>query len=79
MNLYSLTLQQPTAITCAVCGHFTSDTAVELLLVREHVLEIIQVDSNGNPKTVAFTNVFGIVRDVQAFHLVGLQCNVLHT
>ena len=72
MNLYNLTLQHPTAITCAAAGRFTSPNANEILLVREHLLEIIQIDSKGIPKTVAFTNVFGIIRDIGLFHLVGL-------
>ena len=72
MNLYSLTLQHPTAITTAVAGRFTNDKAVEILLARDRYLEIIQVNSNGVAKTVAFTNVFGVIRDVKLFHMACL-------
>lgn len=72
MNLYNLTLQHPTAITCAAVGSFTQDRAQEVALVREHILEIIQINSNGVAKTVAFTDVFGIIRDIKAFRIPGL-------
>ena len=79
MNLYNLTLQQPTAITCAVTGRFTSDTETEILLVRERILEILRVDKNGLLKTVALTNVFGIIRDVHLFRMIGLSIFIVIT
>lgn len=44
LNLYSLTLQKPTAITCAIFGSFSSPKALELIVAKGKILELIKPD-----------------------------------
>jgi len=52
MYLYSLTLQQPGAIHCAVAGSFSQPKAQEYVATRGDVLELLRPDESGRVETV---------------------------
>lgn len=72
MHLYSLTLQKASAIYCAVHGQFSGTKTQEIVVSRGKVLEILRPDPNtGKIHPLYSTEVFGVVRDLMAFHLTG--------
>ena len=72
MHLYNLTLQKASAIYCAVHGQFSGTKSQEIVVSRGKVLEILRPDPNtGKIHPLYSTEVFGIVRDLMAFHLTG--------
>ncbi|EAR85077.1 splicing factor 3B subunit 3 (macronuclear) [Tetrahymena thermophila SB210] len=73
MNLYSLTLLQPTAILKAVYGNFSGPKAQEIAVAKGKVLEILTPDENnsGKLRVVHSEEVFGIIRTINIFRLHG--------
>eukprot|EP00795_Rhopilema_esculentum_P001912 gene1912-16412_t len=72
MYLYNLTLQKASAIYCAVHGQFSGTKSQEIVVSRGKVLEILRPDPNtGKIHPLYSTEVFGVVRDLMAFHLTG--------
>jgi splicing factor 3B subunit 3 len=72
MNLYHLTLQPPTTINCIVTGSFTAPDVSEIVVSHERYLDLVRVDESGIPKTILSSNVFGIVRCMKPFRVIGL-------
>ncbi|KAJ1566745.1 Splicing factor 3B subunit 3, partial [Cladochytrium tenue] len=72
MFLYNLTLQQPTAIHQVAIGNFSGARHQELAVARHSLLELLRVEpSTGKCQTLLSTDVFGVVRALQAFRLTG--------
>eukprot|EP01012_Entosiphon_sulcatum_P002881 TRINITY_DN10726_c1_g3_i1.p2 TRINITY_DN10726_c1_g3~~TRINITY_DN10726_c1_g3_i1.p2 ORF type:complete len:1220 (-),score=308.30 TRINITY_DN10726_c1_g3_i1:801-4439(-) len=71
MHLYNLTLQKPSAITCAIYGSFTAPKMQEIVVARGAVLELLRPDENGHMVTICTTDVFGIIRSLAPFRLTG--------
>ena len=72
MHLYNLTLQKASAIYCAVHGQFSGTKSQEIVVSRGKVLEILRPDPNtGKIHPLYSTEVFGVIRDLMAFHLTG--------
>jgi len=71
MHLYSLTLQRATAITGAICGNFSAPRVQELVVARGKLLELLRPDDSGKLQSVHVQEVFGIIRSMQPFRLLG--------
>lgn len=70
MQLYSLTLQKPTAITHAVQGNFSGPRVHEIVLARGRVLELLRLEER-KLRTIWSSEIFGIIRSITAFRLTG--------
>ncbi|EGR33979.1 splicing factor subunit 130kda, putative [Ichthyophthirius multifiliis] len=74
MNLYSLTLLQPTCIVKAIYGNFSGPKAQELAVAKGKILEILSPDEEtGKLKTVHSEEVFGLIRTISTFRLPGFK------
>lgn len=78
MYLYNLTLKQPTAITHAVVGQFSTNRDdykkghFEIAVAKGKILEILKPDeSTGKLQSIISVNVFGLIRSIAAFRLTG--------
>lgn len=73
VNLYSLTLQKGTAITYAIFGNFSAPKAQEIVVARgSKILELLRPDDEtGKVQSILSVEVFGIIRCLAAFRLVG--------
>ncbi|XP_060519278.1 splicing factor 3B subunit 3 isoform X2 [Cylas formicarius] len=72
MYLYNLTLQRATAITHAVHGNFSGTKTQEIVISRGKSLELLRPDPNtGKVHTLLTIEIFGIIRAVMAFRLMG--------
>lgn len=72
MHLYSLTLQQATAIQKAIYGNFSGPKAQEIVVCKGKYLELLRPEeSSGKLQVIHSQEVFGIVRNICAFRLTG--------
>eukprot|EP01101_Sappina_pedata_P009043 TRINITY_DN5147_c0_g1_i1.p1 TRINITY_DN5147_c0_g1~~TRINITY_DN5147_c0_g1_i1.p1 ORF type:complete len:1219 (+),score=480.96 TRINITY_DN5147_c0_g1_i1:47-3703(+) len=71
MHLYSLTLQQATAITQCAYGNFSAPGMHEIVVARGKVLELLRPDESFKIQSVYSTEIFGTVRSIHAFRLTG--------
>ena len=71
INLYSLTLQKSSAIPLAVFGNFTNEKHQEIAVSNGKTLELFR-EVKGKLKSIFFNEVFGIIRSLNAFRLIGL-------
>ncbi|KAJ5344493.1 hypothetical protein N7452_002497 [Penicillium brevicompactum] len=72
MFMYSLTVQQPTAITQAILGQFTGTKEQQIITASGSTLTIHRPDSAQGKITPIFsTNAFGIIRSLASFRLAG--------
>lgn len=71
MHLYSVKLQKPGAITCAVSGSFSAPKKQEIVVSRGKILELLRPDEEGKVQTILSVEVFGVIRDLRAFRLTG--------
>eukprot|EP00388_Colpodella_angusta_P000978 GDKJ01003288.1.p1 GENE.GDKJ01003288.1~~GDKJ01003288.1.p1 ORF type:complete len:1384 (+),score=369.78 GDKJ01003288.1:37-4188(+) len=72
VHLYSLSLQRPTAISHSVYGSFSAPKANEFVVVRGgKVLELLRPDESGRMKVVYSTEIFGVIRSITAFRVIG--------
>lgn len=71
MHLYNLTLQKGTAVTQAVAGSFSAAKAQEIVVSHGTSIELMRPDETGKVQTVHSTSVFGVVRSLDAFRLLG--------
>jgi splicing factor 3B subunit 3 len=69
MKLYSLTLQKPGAASTAVVGNFSTAKAQEFAVASGHVLDLLRPGEDGKLHVVSSTEMFGIIRTIQAFKL----------
>ncbi|KAK7310260.1 hypothetical protein RJT34_07662 [Clitoria ternatea] len=73
MYLYSLTLQRPTGIVCAINGNFSGGKTQEIVVARGKVLDLLRPDDNGRIQTILSVEIFGAVRSLAQFRLIGAQ------
>lgn len=73
MYLYSLTLQNPTGIVCAINGNFSGGKIQEIAVARGKVLELLRPDDSGKIQTLLSVDVFGAIRSLAQFRLTGSQ------
>lgn len=72
MFLYNLTLQPSRAVIKAVCGNFSGAKQQEIVLAQSSSIELLRLDLNiGKLYTVLRHNVFGIIRSIAPFRLIG--------
>ena len=72
MDLYNLTLQPPTATTQAIVRNFSGAQQQEIIVSHGTHLELLRPDAQtGKVSTVIATDVFGSIRSLAAFHLMG--------
>ncbi|KII69875.1 Splicing factor 3B subunit 3 [Thelohanellus kitauei] len=78
MNLYHLTLQNPTAIYSAVHGNFSGGRIQEIAVSKGTMLELLKHDPNtGRITVLTSVEAFGIIRSLMAFRLTGGQKDYL--
>ncbi|XP_055389002.1 splicing factor 3B subunit 3-like [Condylostylus longicornis] len=70
MQLYSLTLQKPTAATHAIQGNFSGPRVHEVVLARGRVLELVRLEDR-KLRSIWSSDVFGIIRSITTFRLTG--------
>ncbi len=58
---------------CAVYGNFSGAKAQELVVSRGKVLELLRPNESGKLQTVVATEVFGCIRSLAAFRMIGAQ------
>lgn len=73
MYLYSLTLQQPTGIICAINGNFSGGKSQEIVVARGKVLDLLRPDDNGKLQSLLSVEIFGAIRSLAQFRLTGAQ------
>ena len=74
MFLYSLTLNRTTAITHSISGSFSRPDQDELVVAKGKVLEMYSIDPDtGKFKLMYFQEVFGLIRSILPFRLMGMQ------
>lgn len=74
MYLFATTLQQATAITHSIYGSFTQPDQEELVVAKGKILELLKVDDEtGKVKVVYRQEVFGLIRQIVPFRLMGMQ------
>lgn len=74
MFLYNLTLQRPTSIHLSVIGSFCASKRQELVVARGTFIEMYALDNATGKLSLLFSqNVFGMVRSLLAFKLVGTE------
>ncbi|KAM7270665.1 hypothetical protein ACFE04_029879 [Oxalis oulophora] len=73
MYLYNLTLQKATGVVTAINGNFTGGKAQEIVVARGKILDLLRPDENGKLQVVLSTDVFGSIRSIASFRLVGSQ------
>lgn len=73
MYLYSLTLQRPTGIVCAINGNFSGGKTQEIVVARGKVLDLLRPDDNGKIQTLLSVEIFGAIRSLAQFRLTGSQ------
>lgn len=71
MHLYALTLQKSSAINVAVYGNFSGPKLQEFAVARGRYLELLRVDDSGLVQSVSTTDVFGVIRSLKPFRLLG--------
>jgi len=72
MYLYNLSLQKPTGINKAIFGNFSAPKAQEIVVARGKILELLRPDDEtGKIQSIVSTEVFGIIRTIAPFRLVG--------
>lgn len=73
MYLYSLTLQQSTAIQKAIYGNFSAPKAQEIVVSKGKYLELLRPDEvTGKLQIIHSQGVFGIIRNICSFRLTGV-------
>uniref|UniRef100_A0A7R9Z712 DNA damage-binding protein 1 n=1 Tax=Chlamydomonas euryale TaxID=1486919 RepID=A0A7R9Z712_9CHLO len=71
MHLYNLTLSRATGIQCAIYGNFSGAKAQELVVSRGKSLELLRPNESGRLQTIVATEVFGCIRSLAPFRMVG--------
>ena len=82
MFLYSMTLSQASAINQSVSGSFSEPKVDELVVAKGKIIQLIRPDTqsdaaSGKLNIVATQEVFGIVRKLLVFRLLGMQRDFL--
>ena len=58
-------------LQCAIYGNFSGPKAQEIVVSRGKVLELLRPNESGKLQTVVATEVFGCIRSMSAFRMVG--------
>ena len=78
MYLYSLTLNQATTINNSVYGSFSGVNKHEIVASKGKILELLRLDeASGKLNVVYRQEVFGIIRKIIPFRLLGMQKDFL--
>ena len=78
MHLFSLTLSQATVINQAVGGSFSEEGVEEIVVAKGKILELLRPDAQtGKIEVVGSCEVFGLIRSLLTFRLVGMQRDFL--
>ncbi len=72
MHLYSLTLHQATAINYAARGSFSAPGHTELVVAKGKILALYRIE-NDRIDLVYSEEVFGLIRSVMAFRVLGME------
>ena len=74
MYLFSTSMQQATAITHSIYGSFTQADQEELVVAKGKIIELLKIDEEtGKVKVVYRSEVFGLIRQIVPFRLMGMQ------
>ena len=75
MHLYSLTLSQATAINQSINGSFSGPKTDEIVIAKGKILQLLRLDPDQSEKfeVVHTQEVFGIVRKLMPFRLLGMS------
>lgn len=78
VHLYSLSLQRPTGISHAAYGNFSAPKVNEFVVVRAaKVIELLRPDETGHMKVIYSTEVFGVIRSIAVFRVMGASRDYL--
>ena len=78
MHLFSLTLSQATVINQAVGGSFSEEQVDEIVVAKGKILELLRPDTQtGKIEVVGSCEVFGLIRSLLTFRLMGMQRDFL--
>ena len=78
MHLYSLTLCKATAINQACSGSFTGPDTDEICTAKGKIIELLKVDKEtGQLEIIHTQEMFGIIRSIMKFRLIGMQKDYL--
>jgi len=78
MHLYSLTLQEATAINHVVPGSFSAPKADELCVSKGKIVQLLKVEPESGKLEVLYSQeMFGLIRSMIAFKLIGMQKHYL--
>jgi len=78
MYLYSVTLSQATAINQVVYGSFTKAHTHEVAVAKGKILEVYRPDDTTNKlKLVYSQEIFGLIRQIAPFRLMGMNKDFL--
>ena len=78
MFLYSLTLNQATAIQHSVKGSFTEADQQEIVFAKGKIIELLRPDeSTGSLQLIYRQETFGLIRSINAFRLIGMKKDFL--
>lgn len=78
MYLYSCTLNQATSINNSVYGNFSGPKAHEIVVAKGKILEMLRPDENtGKINVIYRQEVFGMIRKIIPFRLLGMQKDFL--
>jgi splicing factor 3B subunit 3 len=73
MYLYSITLNETTAINLSIYGSFTKPNQHELVIAKGKILEMYKVDEDtGQLRLIYRQEVFGLIRSILPFRLMGM-------
>lgn len=76
--MYSLTLNQATAINNSVYGNFSAPKQHEIVVSKGKILEMLRPDENTGKLSVVYrSEVFGLIRKIVPFRLLGMQKDFL--
>ncbi|CDW71789.1 splicing factor 3b subunit 3 [Stylonychia lemnae] len=78
MYLYSLTLNQATAINNSVYGNFSGPKQHEIVVSKGKILEMMRLDVDSQKMQLVYRQeVFGLIRKMIPFRLLGMQKDFL--
>lgn len=72
VQLYSLTLERPAAVSSCTIGQFSGKKLQEIIVAKGSWLELLRADiQTGAISTMVAYNCFGIIRNISAFRIAG--------
>jgi len=78
MYLYSLTLNQATAVSQIATGSFSAPNENEMVLAKGKILELVRQERDSSKLTTIYRQeVFGLIRCIKTFRLLAMQRDFL--